>query len=78
MLIKRRARKRQYIRLEKTLTVGEVLDTLAPDASSMRSDGEGLSKRVEKGRRCRRYREKGHNARTYIVEIKDASNSDAS
>ena len=46
MLTKRRARKRRYIRLEETLTVSEVLDILAPDTSSIRSDSEGLSKRV--------------------------------
>ena len=46
LLTKRKTRKRRYIRIEETLTVGEVVDTLALDTSSVRSNGKGLSKRV--------------------------------
>ena len=45
-LTKRKTRKRRYIRTEETLTVGEVVDILAPDTGSVRSDGKGLLKRV--------------------------------
>ena len=78
LLTKRKTRKRRYIRTEETLTVGEVVDTLAPDASSVRSDGKGPSKRVQKERRYRRCLGKGHNIRTYTVLIEDISDSDAS
>jgi hypothetical protein len=43
---KRKSRKRQYVRTEETLTVGEVQEVLAEQAGSSCGDGESVSKRV--------------------------------
>ncbi|KAH5752156.1 hypothetical protein HBI57_244150 [Parastagonospora nodorum] len=75
---KRKARKRRYVRVEETLTVGEVSDLIAEKEGSSREDGETPAKRVRAGRRCGRCGETGHNARTCKVEIEDAEDSDAS
>ncbi|KAH6511176.1 hypothetical protein HBI81_244480 [Parastagonospora nodorum] len=75
---KRKARKRRYVRVEETLTVGEVSDLIAEKEGSSREDGETPAKRVRAGRRCGRCGETGHNARTCQVEIEDAEDSDAS
>jgi hypothetical protein len=77
-LIKRRVRKRRYIRAEETLTVGEVSDLIAELAGSRRDDGETPAKRVRAERRCGRCGETGHNSRTCKVEIEDAEDSDKS
>ncbi|KAI1562694.1 hypothetical protein PtrEW13061_012101, partial [Pyrenophora tritici-repentis] len=37
---KRKSRKRRYVRIEETLTVGDVQEVLAEQASSSRGDGE--------------------------------------
>jgi hypothetical protein len=75
---KRKARKRQYIRPEETLTVGEVSDLIAEQTGSCREEGETAAKRVRTGRRCGTCGETGHNSRTCKVEIEDADDSDAS
>ena len=41
-------------------------------------DGEKPAKRVRAARYCGHCGEEGHNSRTYIVEFKDADNSDTS
>jgi hypothetical protein len=73
--IKRRARKRRYIRAEETLIVGEVSDLIAELAGSRRNDSETPVKRVRAERRCGRCGETGHNSRTCKVEIEDAEDS---
>jgi len=75
---KRNSRKRRYIRTEETLTVGEVQEVLAEQAGSSCGDGESASKRVRGERRCGRCKQTGHNARTCVVEIDSASDSDRS
>jgi hypothetical protein len=75
---KRKARKRQYIRAEETLTVGEVSDLVAATVVDSRDDGGGPSKRVRAERRCGRCSETGHNSRTCKVEILDAEDSEES
>ena len=72
---KRKSRKRRYVRIEETLTTGEVQELLAEQAGSSRGDGEGASKRVRGERRCGRCKQTGHNARTCAVEIDSASDS---
>ena len=75
---KRKSRKRQYVRIEETLTIGEVQEVLAEQAGSSRGDGESASKRVRGERRCGRCNQTGHNVRTCVVEIDSASDSDGS
>ena len=72
---KRKSRKRRYVRIEETLTIGEVQEVLAEQAGSSRGDGESASKRVRGERRCGRCKQTRHNARTYAVKIDSASNS---
>jgi hypothetical protein len=76
--IKRKTRKRRYVRAEETLTVREVADLVTEREVDSRDDGREPSKRVRVGRRCRRCSEIGHNSRTYKVEIEDVHNSDTS
>jgi hypothetical protein len=75
---KRKTRKRRYIQTEETLTVSEVQEVLAKQASSSRGDGEVPSKRVRAERRCGLCKQTGHNARTCAVEIEDADDSNTS
>ena len=75
---KRKSRKRRYVRIEETLTVSEVQEVLAKQAGSSCSDSEAPLKRMRRERRCRRYKETRHNARTCIVEINITSDSDKS
>lgn len=75
---KRKSRKRQYVRAEETLTVGEVADLVAAKEGSSGNDGEKAAKRVRVERRCGRCGETGHNSRTCKVEIEDAEDSDVS
>ena len=77
-LTKRKGRKRRYVRVEETLTVGEVSDLIAKREGSSRKDGETPAKRVRAERRCGRCGEIGHNSRTCKVEIEDADNSEES
>ena len=77
-LTKRKTRKRQYVRAEETLTVGEVSNLIAEREGGSCKDGETPAKRVRAERRCGRCSEVGHNSRTCKVEIEDVDNSDAS
>jgi hypothetical protein len=77
-LTKRKTRKRRYVRVEETLTVGEVSNLIAAKEGSSREEGETPAKRVRAERRCGRCSEIGHNSRTCKVEILDVDNSDAS
>ena len=72
---KRKSRKRRYVRIDKTLTIGEVQEVLAEQGGSSHGDGESASKRVRGERRCGRCKQTGHNARTCAVEIDSASDS---
>jgi len=51
---------------------------MAAREGSRRDNGEKPAKRVRVARHYGRCGEKGHNSRTYIVEIKDVGNSDTS
>jgi hypothetical protein len=77
-LTKRKGRKRRYVRVEETLTVGEVSDLIAEREGGSRKDGETPAKRVRAERHCGRCGEVGHNSRTCRVEIEDADNSEES
>jgi hypothetical protein len=74
-LIKRRARKRRYIRAEETLIVSEVSNLIAKLAGSRRNDSETPVKRVRAERRYGRCGKTRHNSRTCKVEIEDAEDS---
>jgi hypothetical protein len=77
-LTKRKTRKRRYVRVEETPTVGEVSDLIAVKEGGSREEGETPAKRVRAERRCGCCSEIGHNSRTCKVEILDADDSDAS
>jgi hypothetical protein len=77
-LIKRKAYKRRYIRVEETLTVSKVSNLIAEKEGSSRKDSETLAKRVRAERRCGRCSEIRHNSCTCKAEIEDADDSDAS
>jgi hypothetical protein len=77
-LIKRKGRKRRYIRVEETLIVSEVSDLITKREGSSRKDGETPTKRVRAKRYYGRCGEIRHNSRTCKVEIEDADNSEES
>jgi hypothetical protein len=77
-LTKRKTCKRQYVRVEETLTVSEVSNLIAEKEGSSCKEGETPIKRVRAERRCSRCSEIRHNSRTCKVEIVDVDNSDAS
>jgi hypothetical protein len=77
-LTKRKARKRQYIRVEETLTVSKVSNLIAEKEGGGCKDGETPAKRVRAERRCSYCNEIGHNSCTYKVEIEEVDNSNAS
>jgi hypothetical protein len=72
---KRKARKRRYIRAEKTLTVSEVSDLIAEPAGSRCDNSKTPAKRVRAERRCGRCSKIRHNSRTCKVEIEDIEDS---
>jgi hypothetical protein len=71
-------RKRKYIRVVESLTVGEVTNLIAKREGSRQEEGGEPVKKVRKQRRCGRCGETSHNARTYTVKIIDLSNSENS
>jgi hypothetical protein len=77
-LTKRKSRKRQYIQVEETLTVGKVTNLIAEKEGGRCEDSERPVKRVRAERHCGRCSETRHNSRTCKVEIEDADSSDAS
>jgi hypothetical protein len=77
-LTKRKGRKRRYVRVEETLTVGEVSDLIAEREGSSRKDGETPAKRVRAERHYGRCGEIRYNSRTCKVEIEDADDSEES
>jgi hypothetical protein len=77
-LTKRKGRKRQYVRVEETLTVGEVSDLITKKEGSSRKDSETPAKRVRAKRHCGRCGEPRYNSRTCKVEIEDVDNSNES
>jgi hypothetical protein len=77
-LIKRKSRKRRYIQVEETLTVGEVSNLITKREGYSRDDSKTPAKRVRAERHCSHCGEIGHNSRTCKVEIEDADNSEES
>jgi hypothetical protein len=77
-LTKRKGCKRQYIQVEETLTVSEVLDLIAKREGSSCKESETPAKRVRAKRRCGCCSEVRHNSCTCKVEIEDADNSNKS
>jgi hypothetical protein len=77
-LIKRKGRKRRYIRVEETLTVSKVSDLIAEREGGSRKDSETPAKRVRAERHCSCCGEVGHNSRTCKVEIEDTDDSEES
>jgi hypothetical protein len=75
---KRKSRKRQYIQVEETLTVGKVTNLIAKKEGGRCEDSETPVKRVRAERHYGRCGETRHNSRTCKVEIEDADSSDAS
>jgi hypothetical protein len=78
VITKRKTRKRRYIQIEETLTVGEVSDLVAATVVNCRDDSREPSKRVRLSRRCGTCSETGHNSRTCKVEIEDTEDSEQS
>jgi hypothetical protein len=78
VITKYKARKRQYIQLEKTLIVGKVLNLIAKQIGSYYKKSEIATKRVCIGRRCGTYSKTRYNSYTYKVEIEDIDNSNTS
>jgi hypothetical protein len=72
------SRKRRYVRVEETLTVGEVSDLIAEREGSSRKDGKMPAKRVHAERHCGCCGKVRHNSRTCKVQIEDADNSEES
>ena len=77
-LTKRKSQKRRYIRVEETLTVGEVSNLIAKREGGSRKEGETPAKRVRAERHCGRCGEVGHNSRTCKVELEDTNDSEES
>jgi hypothetical protein len=77
-LTKRKTRKRRYVRVEETLTVGEVSNLITKKEGGSREEGETPAKRVRAERHYGRCSEIRYNSRTYKVEIEDVDDSDAS
>jgi hypothetical protein len=77
-LTKRKSCKRQYIQVEKTLTVGKVTNLITKKEGSRCKDSETPVKRVRAERHYSRYGETRHNSCTCKVEIEDADSSNTS
>jgi hypothetical protein len=77
-LTKRKGRKRRYVRVEETLTVGEVSDLITATVVDCRDDSDKPSKRVRTERHCGTCGETRHNSRTCKVEIEDVDESEES
>jgi hypothetical protein len=77
-LTKRKSCKRQYIQVEKTLTVGKVTNLIAKKEGSRCKDSKIPVKKVRAERHCSCYGETRHNSRTCKVEIEDVDSSNTS
>jgi hypothetical protein len=77
-LTKRKSCKRQYIRVEETLTVSKVSDLITKREGYSRDNSKTPAKRVRAERHYSRCSEIGHNSRTCKVEIEDVDNSEES
>jgi hypothetical protein len=73
-----KGRKRKYIRVVESLTVGEVTNLIAKREGSRQEEGREPIKKVRKQRRYGRCGETSYNARTCAIEIIDLSNSENS
>lgn len=69
---------RQYIRTEKTLTVGKVADLVAAKSIDSCDNSKRPAKRVHKERHCGHCGKTGYNSYTCKVEIEDIDDSNAS
>jgi hypothetical protein len=77
-LTKRKTCKRQYVRVEETLTVSKVSNLIAKKEGGSCEEGKTPAKRVRVERRCGCCSEIRHNSHTCKVEIVDVDDSDAS
>jgi hypothetical protein len=77
-LTKRKGCKRQFVQVEETLTVSEVLDLIAKREGSSCKDSETPAKRVRAKRHCSCYSKVRHNSCTCKAEIEDVDNSNES
>jgi len=69
---KRRSRKIRYFHNQKTLTVGEITDMIAPNEAGGQEEDEKPGMRARAQRHCGRCGNTGHNARICRVEIVNA------
>jgi hypothetical protein len=69
---KRKSRRRRYLYNQKTLTVGEITDMIAPNEAGGQEESEKAKKRGRGERHCGRCANTGHNSRTCQAEIIDA------
>ena len=76
--IKRKGRKRRYIQSQETLTVGEAVDLMTPEAIDDQKRSEESRKRVRVGRHCRRCGRIRYNSRICKLETRDAEDSERS
>jgi hypothetical protein len=77
-LTKRKGRKKRYVRVEETLTLGEVSDLITKRGGGSHEEGKTPAKRVRAERHCGRCGEVGHNSCTCKVEIEDVDDSEES
>jgi hypothetical protein len=75
---KRKSCKRQYVQVEESLTVSEVLDLIAKREGSSCNNSKTPAKRVRAKRHCGCCSEVRHNSCTCKVEIEDVDNSEES
>jgi hypothetical protein len=74
-LTKRKSCKRQYVQVEETLTVSEVLDLIAKREGSSCNNSKMPAKRVRAKRHCSCCSKVKHNSCTCKVKIEDTDNS---
>jgi hypothetical protein len=77
-LTKRKSCKRQYIQVEKTLTVGKVTNLITKKEGSRCKDSKTPVKKVRAERHYSCYSETRHNSCTYKVEIENVDSSNTS
>jgi hypothetical protein len=77
-LTKRKSCKRQYIRAEKTFTVGKVSNLITIKESSSCRDSKTPTKNMREESCCSYFSNIRHNPYTYKAKIENVDNSDAS
>jgi hypothetical protein len=78
ILIKHKTRKRRYVYVEETLTLGKVSDLIAEKEGGSCEEDKTPAKRVHAERCCSCCSKIGHNSYTCKVEIEDVDDSNAS